>query len=67
MQSGKASRYLWFIITKDRQLSFIILHTRLLRYLPTIARLDEERVFLAPDGNFTLVLPASGLCETIVA
>jgi hypothetical protein len=29
--------------------------------------LVDGKVFFAPDGNFTLVLAASGLCETIVA
>ncbi|CAF5163043.1 unnamed protein product, partial [Rotaria sp. Silwood1] len=38
-----------------------------IKYLPTIARLVDAKVFLAPDGNFTFVLPPSGLCETIVA
>jgi hypothetical protein len=36
-------------------------------YLPTIARFVDDKVFFAPDGNLTFVLPPSGLCETIVA
>jgi hypothetical protein len=35
--------------------------------IPIIARFVDLMVFLAPDGNFTFVLLASGLCEIIVA
>jgi hypothetical protein len=35
--------------------------------MPIIARLNDDIVFLAPDGILTFVLCASGLCDTIVA
>ncbi len=66
MQSVKASRYVLLIIEKIRDYhSSFCIHQNI--YLPTIARLVDDRVFFAPDGNLTLVLPPSGLCETMVA
>jgi hypothetical protein len=35
--------------------------------IPIMARFVDFIVFLAPDGNLTFVLLASGLCEIIVA
>lgn len=81
LPSVKASRYRFLIIHYVRNTYRNIVHhitnfTRVargkkkpvhFRYVPTIARLVDDNVFFAPDGNLTLVFPPSGLCETMVA